>query len=73
MTRDCGHSTGMTRDCKQYRDDQRLRTVQEMTADLWGGGERVPEFDRYPLPLPRSCSFILPVPLSSRALSSRLL
>ncbi|CAI9610005.1 unnamed protein product [Staurois parvus] len=40
MTRDCGHSTG---------DDQRLWTVQEMTADLWGGGERVPEFDRYPL------------------------
>ncbi|CAI9591675.1 unnamed protein product [Staurois parvus] len=29
MTRDCGHSTG---------DDQRLWTVQEMTADLWGGG-----------------------------------
>ncbi|CAI9565787.1 unnamed protein product [Staurois parvus] len=40
MTRDCGHSTGMTRDCghstgddqtglrTQYRDDQRLRTVQ---------------------------------------------
>ncbi|CAI9555443.1 unnamed protein product [Staurois parvus] len=28
MTRDCGHSRG---------DDQRLRTVQEMTADLWGG------------------------------------
>ncbi|CAI9541962.1 unnamed protein product, partial [Staurois parvus] len=27
----------MTRDCGQYRDDQRLRTVQEMTADLWGG------------------------------------
>ncbi|CAI9592888.1 unnamed protein product, partial [Staurois parvus] len=33
MTRDCGHSTGMTRDCGQYRDDQRLRTVQEMTRD----------------------------------------
>ncbi|CAI9538801.1 unnamed protein product [Staurois parvus] len=45
-----------------------------MTADLWGGGgERLAEFDRYPLLLPRSCSFILPVPLSSRALSSRLL
>ncbi|CAI9598422.1 unnamed protein product [Staurois parvus] len=80
---DCRHSTGddqrlrtvqeMTRDCRQHRDDQRLRTVQEMTADLWGGGERVPEFDRYPLLLPRSCSLILPVPLSSRALSSRLL
>ncbi|CAI9533140.1 unnamed protein product [Staurois parvus] len=28
----------MTRDCGQYRDDQRLWTVQEMTADLWGGG-----------------------------------
>ncbi|CAI9624008.1 unnamed protein product [Staurois parvus] len=27
----------MTRDCGQHRDDQRLRTVQEMTADLWGG------------------------------------
>ncbi|CAI9546511.1 unnamed protein product, partial [Staurois parvus] len=36
MTRDCRHSTGddqrlrtvqgMTRDCGQYRDDQRLRT-----------------------------------------------
>ncbi|CAI9615904.1 unnamed protein product [Staurois parvus] len=38
-----------------------------MTADLWGGGEWVPEFDRYPLPLPWSCSFILPVPLSSGA------
>ncbi|CAI9602184.1 unnamed protein product [Staurois parvus] len=63
----------MTRDCGQHRDDQRLWIVQGMTADLWGGGERVPEFDRYPLPLPRSCSFILPVPLSSRALSSRLL
>ncbi|CAI9534711.1 unnamed protein product [Staurois parvus] len=63
----------MIRDCGQYRDDQRLRTVQEMTADLWGGGERVPEFDRYPLLLPRSCSLILPVPLSSRALSTRLL
>ncbi|CAI9535476.1 unnamed protein product [Staurois parvus] len=63
----------MTRDCGQHRDDQRLRTVQEMTADLWGGGgERVPEFDRYPLLLPR-CSLILPVPLSSGALSSRLL
>ncbi|CAI9601559.1 unnamed protein product, partial [Staurois parvus] len=60
----------MTRDCGQHRDDQRLRTVQ-MTADLWGGGERVPEFDRYPLF--RSCSLILPVPRSSRALSSRLL
>ncbi|CAI9547782.1 unnamed protein product [Staurois parvus] len=36
MTRDCRHSTG---------DDQRLWTVQEMTADLWGGGERIPEFD----------------------------
>ncbi|CAI9616687.1 unnamed protein product [Staurois parvus] len=30
MTRDCGHSTGMTRDCgTQYRDDQRLRTETE--------------------------------------------
>ncbi|CAI9568993.1 unnamed protein product [Staurois parvus] len=64
MTRDCGHSTG---------DDQRLWTVQEMTADLWGGGERVPEFDRYPLLLPRSCSLTLPVPLSSRVLPSWLL
>ncbi|CAI9606557.1 unnamed protein product [Staurois parvus] len=64
----------MIRDYGQYRDDQRLRTVQEMTADLWGGGEeRVPEFDRYPLLLPRSCSLISPVPLSSRALSTRLL
>ncbi|CAI9538384.1 unnamed protein product [Staurois parvus] len=44
----------MTRDCGQCRDDQRLQTVQEMTADLWGGGERVPEFDRYPLLLPQS-------------------
>ncbi|CAI9573689.1 unnamed protein product, partial [Staurois parvus] len=55
MTRDCGHSTGddqrllrtvqeMTRDCRHStRDDQRLWTVQEMTADLWGGGERVPD------------------------------
>ncbi|CAI9569305.1 unnamed protein product, partial [Staurois parvus] len=41
------------------------RDLMEMTADLWGGGERVPEFDRYPLLLPRSCSLILPVPLSS--------
>ncbi|CAI9584284.1 unnamed protein product, partial [Staurois parvus] len=56
MTRDCRHSTG---------DDQRLRTVQEMTRDcgpLGREGERVPEFDRYPLPLPRSC-----LPSSSRA------
>ncbi|CAI9561569.1 unnamed protein product, partial [Staurois parvus] len=36
-----------------------MRTVQEMTADLWGGGERVPEFDRYPLPLPQSFFFYL--------------
>ncbi|CAI9576777.1 unnamed protein product, partial [Staurois parvus] len=43
----------------------------ERTADLWGGGERVPELDRYPLLL--LCSLILPVPLSSGALSSRLL
>ncbi|CAI9567815.1 unnamed protein product, partial [Staurois parvus] len=28
----------MTRDCGQYRDDQRLWIVQGMTADLWGGG-----------------------------------
>ncbi|CAI9598146.1 unnamed protein product [Staurois parvus] len=62
----------MTRDCGQHRDDQRLRTVQ-MTADLWGGGERVPEFDRYPLLLLQSFCLILPVPRSSRALSSRLL
>ncbi|CAI9580862.1 unnamed protein product [Staurois parvus] len=63
----------MTRDCGQHRDDQRLRTVQ-MSADLWGGGERVPEFDRYPLLLPQSfVCLILPVPRSSRALSSRLL
>ncbi|CAI9597180.1 unnamed protein product [Staurois parvus] len=34
MTRDCGHSTGMTRDCGHSTgDDQRLRTVQEMTRD----------------------------------------
>ncbi|CAI9623545.1 unnamed protein product, partial [Staurois parvus] len=33
MTRDCGHSRGDDRDCGQYRDDQRLRTVQEMTRD----------------------------------------
>ncbi|CAI9624494.1 unnamed protein product [Staurois parvus] len=51
----------MTRDCGQHRDDQRLRTVQ-MTADLWGGGERVPEFDRYPLLFPQSSCLILPVP-----------
>ncbi|CAI9588179.1 unnamed protein product [Staurois parvus] len=50
-----------------------VRDLLEMTADLWGGGERVPEFDRYSLLLPRSCSLTLPVPLSSRALSSRLL
>ncbi|CAI9570145.1 unnamed protein product, partial [Staurois parvus] len=37
------------------------RDLMEMTADLWGGGERVPEFDRYPLLLPRSCSLTLPV------------
>ncbi|CAI9580297.1 unnamed protein product [Staurois parvus] len=39
MTRDCRHSTG---------DDQRLQTFGE-----WGG--LVPQFHRYPLPLPRSC------------------
>ncbi|CAI9560103.1 unnamed protein product [Staurois parvus] len=33
MTRDCGHSTGMTRDCGQHRDDQRLRNSTEMTRD----------------------------------------
>ncbi|CAI9604973.1 unnamed protein product, partial [Staurois parvus] len=56
----------MTRDCGQHRDDQRLRTAQ-MTADLdqRGGGERVPEFDRYPLLLPQlffdlTCSSIQP-------------
>ncbi|CAI9620912.1 unnamed protein product [Staurois parvus] len=48
----------MTRDCGQCRDDQRLWTVQEMTADLWGGGERVPEFDRYPLLLPQSFFYL---------------
>ncbi|CAI9569442.1 unnamed protein product, partial [Staurois parvus] len=60
MTRDCRHSTGddqrlrtqyreMTRDCGHSTgDDQRLRTFGRE-------GERVPEFDRYPLPLPRSC------------------
>ncbi|CAI9580041.1 unnamed protein product, partial [Staurois parvus] len=37
------------------------RDLMEMTADLWGGGERVPEFDRYPLLLLRSCSLTLPV------------
>ncbi|CAI9564259.1 unnamed protein product [Staurois parvus] len=36
-----------------------------MTADLWGGGERVPEFGRYPLLLPElffdlTCSSIQP-------------
>ncbi|CAI9571044.1 unnamed protein product [Staurois parvus] len=39
----------MTRDCD---------TVQEMTRDcgpLGREGERVPEFDSYPLPLPQSC------------------
>ncbi|CAI9549232.1 unnamed protein product [Staurois parvus] len=61
MTRDCGHSTGAeTRDI-----------VQEMTRDcgpLGREGERVPEFDRYPLPLPRSCpSFLLPGPASVTA------
>ncbi|CAI9549525.1 unnamed protein product, partial [Staurois parvus] len=30
------------------------RDFMEMTADLWGGGERVPEFDRYPLLRTRS-------------------
>ncbi|CAI9574262.1 unnamed protein product [Staurois parvus] len=36
----------MTRDCGHNTgDDQRLRTF----------GERVPKFDRYPLPLPWSC------------------
>ncbi|CAI9532384.1 unnamed protein product, partial [Staurois parvus] len=44
------------------------RDLMEMTADLWGGGERVPEFDRYPLLLPRSCSLTLPVPVSSHLL-----
>ncbi|CAI9621676.1 unnamed protein product [Staurois parvus] len=29
-----------------------------MTADLWGGGEWVPEFDRYLLPLPQSFFFL---------------
>ncbi|CAI9594417.1 unnamed protein product, partial [Staurois parvus] len=34
MTRDCGHSTGDDQRLRtQYRDDQRLRTVQEMTRD----------------------------------------
>ncbi|CAI9612235.1 unnamed protein product [Staurois parvus] len=52
MTRDCGHSTG---------DDQRLRTHStgdDQRLQTFGGGEgggRVPEFDRYPLPLPQSC------------------
>ncbi|CAI9549313.1 unnamed protein product [Staurois parvus] len=64
----------MTRDCGQYRDDQRLWIVQGMTADLWGGGGS----GYLNLTDTRShfrgvCSFILPVPLSSRALSSRLL
>ncbi|CAI9556796.1 unnamed protein product, partial [Staurois parvus] len=38
------------------------RDLMEMTADLWGGGERVPDFDRYPLLLPRSCSLTLTLP-----------
>ncbi|CAI9594271.1 unnamed protein product [Staurois parvus] len=42
-----------------------------MTRDcgpLGREGERVPEFDRYPLPLPRSCpSFLLPGPASVTA------
>ncbi|CAI9540902.1 unnamed protein product [Staurois parvus] len=34
MTRDCGHSTGDDQRLRtQYKDDQRLRTVQEMTRD----------------------------------------
>ncbi|CAI9577455.1 unnamed protein product [Staurois parvus] len=34
MTRDCGHSTGDDQRLRtQYRNDQRLRTVQEMTRD----------------------------------------
>ncbi|CAI9611396.1 unnamed protein product [Staurois parvus] len=34
MTRDCGHSTGDDQRLRtQYRDDQRLRTVQEMIRD----------------------------------------
>ncbi|CAI9541291.1 unnamed protein product [Staurois parvus] len=57
MTRDCGQSTG---------DDQETADiVQGMTRDcgpLGREGERVPEFDRYPLPLPLSC-----LPSSSRA------
>ncbi|CAI9597943.1 unnamed protein product, partial [Staurois parvus] len=41
------------------------RGTGKMTADLWGGGERVPEFDRYPLLLPQlffdlTCSSIQP-------------
>ncbi|CAI9576533.1 unnamed protein product [Staurois parvus] len=64
----------MTRDCGQYRDDQRLRTVQ-MTADLWEGGRgsgylNLTGTRSY---FRRVFFFILPVPLSSRALSSRLL
>ncbi|CAI9618848.1 unnamed protein product, partial [Staurois parvus] len=41
MTRDCGQSTGMTRDCGHSTgDDQRLRTVQEMTRDCGQGMTR---------------------------------
>ncbi|CAI9619036.1 unnamed protein product [Staurois parvus] len=58
MTRDCRQCRDDQRLRTQCRDDQRLRTVQEMTADLWGGGERVPEFDRYPLLLPQSFFFL---------------
>ncbi|CAI9550169.1 unnamed protein product, partial [Staurois parvus] len=68
MTRDCGHSTGAeTADIVQGKyqghstDDQRLRTFGE------GGGERVPEFDRYPLPLPELCFPLLPAPASVTA------
>ncbi|CAI9599879.1 unnamed protein product, partial [Staurois parvus] len=76
MTRDCGqHSADQRLRTAQMTADQRLRTAQmtadqrlrtaQMTADLWGGGERVPEFDRYPLLLPQlffdlTCSSIQP-------------
>ncbi|CAI9555537.1 unnamed protein product, partial [Staurois parvus] len=38
------------------------RDLMGSTADLWGGGERVPELDRYPLLLICSLSYLFLYP-----------
>ncbi|CAI9605066.1 unnamed protein product, partial [Staurois parvus] len=56
--------SGISTATSEYRAGRSAlqRNLMEMTADLWGGGEQVPEYDRYPLLLPRSCSLTLPLP-----------